>query len=429
MSFFSKAIFQIGAKYRNPTLWKHYNDLKTTEKYSLDELKNIQEHRLIELLKFAGNNSPYYKKIFTDLSITSEAITMDDFKKIPLISKNDLLKFNKQIHRESKFEKEFFCETSGTSGQVLTFLRNESWDSFNRASIMRGYSWYNVNPWDYNLYFWGYNTKKTKKIKIKLLDFLVNRYRIFDYNENSLLKLDKKLSKVKYIEGYSSMIYELALLMKDRNIESKGIGLVKGTSEKIYPHYQKAVKDAFGKKLISEYGAAESGIIAFECKEGNMHINMEGVYIETDENNEIIVTNLHSYSFPVIRYRLGDIIKLAPKEKKCACGMEHPIIEEVTGRVGKNIYGFLKKYPSLTFYYIFKNIFFDHGVQLNYQAHQEEVGKLDIWIKEGLTDKIKDLILTESEKYFGNDIKIRLLHKEDFRQQSGKLRDFITELE
>lgn len=428
MDIVFKQFFKAGASFRNPSLWKHFKALKRSESCSLLELKQLQEERLFQLLQFAAENSPYYKKLFTDLGMDGSSVSMEDFYRIPVISKTELLAQNKKIHREKKFEKEFFCETSGTSGQVLTFLRNESWDSFNRASIMRGYSWHGVFPWNFNLYFWGYNTKKSKRLKIRLFDFLVNRYRIFDYSEKKLLSLEKKIKRATYIEGYSSMIYELATLLEHKKMNVSKIRMVKGTSEKIYPHYQDTVKKVFGKKMISEYGAAESGIIAFECSKGNMHINMEGVYIETDENNEIIVTNLFSRSFPVIRYRLGDIVKLAPESKKCSCGLAHPIIEEISGRVGKNIYGYKKKYPSLTFYYIFKNIYFGHHIQLNYQAHQYQKGKLEIWLKEEITEKIRGLINREAEKYFGNDVHIELKQNNNFRVEAGKLRDFISEI-
>ena len=94
------------------------------------------------------------------------------------------------------------------------------------------------------------------------------------------------------------------------------IKMIKGTSEKYSINYQEEVKKAFGTKIVSEYGATESGVIAFECPEGNMHINMEGVLVEEIEN-EIVVTNLQMTSFPLIRYKLGDYIQLAPESKQC----------------------------------------------------------------------------------------------------------------
>src|SRR5690606_4032961 len=98
--------------------------------------------------------------------------------------------------------------------------------------------------------------------------------------------------------------------------------LVRGTSEKIFEKYQQEAVQAFGRRIVSEYGAAESGIIAFECAEGSMHVNMETCIVEV-ENGEILVTNLVSRSFPIIRYRLGDYIEL-DTHTKCLCGREHP---------------------------------------------------------------------------------------------------------
>jgi phenylacetate-CoA ligase len=61
--------------------------------------------------------------------------------------------------------------------------------------------------------------------------------------------------------------------------------MVMGASEKIYEGYQKEVVRAFGRKMVNEYGAAEAGMIAFECPEGKMHINMETNIVEKKAMN------------------------------------------------------------------------------------------------------------------------------------------------
>ena len=134
-----------------------------------------------------------------------------------------------------------------------------------------------------------------------------------------------------------------------------------------------------------------------------------------------------SYSFPIIRYKLGDVVELS--DEKCTCGRSHPIIKEVTGRVGKKIHGLSNKYPSLTLYYIFKNLYFDHNIKLNYQAHQNQVGKLDIWIKEELKESERNILLAECRKYFTNDINIEIFVRDNFRTTQGKLKDFISSIE
>lgn len=156
-----------------------------------------------------------------------------------------------------------------------------------------------------------------------------------------------------------------------------------------------------------------------------MHINMENVIVE-EENGEIIVTNLLSKSFPIIRYRLGDMIKLAPSGLKCKCGRSHPILLDVVGRVGKNVVGKQSIYPSLTFYYVFKNLAFN-GIELNYQAVQEEKGKIILRIEQDKQEYLTAL-QNELQKYFHGDIDFEIKWGEHLHSMNGKLKDFITSL-
>jgi phenylacetate-CoA ligase len=236
----------------------------------------------------------------------------------------------------------------------------------------------------------------------------------------------RKLPKVVYIEGYASMIYEMACLAADSKPAMPRLKMVKGTSEKIHPHYQDMSMKVFGRRMISEYGSGESGIIAFECPSGNMHLNMEGVFVETDAQQEIIVTNFRSLSFPVIRYKLGDTIRLRESGFRCPCGMAHPVVEEVIGRVGKVIRGRTGRYPSMTLYSMFKNLYFNQGLKLSYQVHQHEPGKLEIRVKEECTPEQADMIVAEAAKYFGSDIEAKVLPGSELRMHEGKMRDFVS---
>jgi phenylacetate-CoA ligase len=426
-----KRIWSIGARYRNPSVNKLYKELKETERYPLHQLEDLQYKKLKETLIFAEKYSTFYKRKFAEVAFNPETdfLSLSDIQKVPVVTKNDLLQHNKEIHTGFSFKKVFKAETSGTSGQVLKFDKDEYWDSFNRAAFMRGYSWYGVNPWDKNGYFWGYNINPKKRLKVRLQDFLQNRFRLFSYDEKNIRNFVKKLKSAKYLSGYSSMIYEVAKKINREkiNTEKFKLKMIKGTSEKIFESYQTEVKKAFGLKIISEYGAAESGIIAFECPYGNMHINMEGVFVE-EENGEIIVTNLVARSFPTIRYKLGDYITLKPKDFTCACGKQHPIVENVTGRVGNLIVGSQKTYPSLTFYYVFKNLAIEHGIELNYQAHQYEPGKLLVLIEQKINEKQLSLLVTEFEKYFKKDLIVEIKDTSVLHFKNGKLKDFISHI-
>lgn len=425
---FHKLIYRAGVRKRNPSLLPYLDFLMESDKWSIEQLSDYQLKKCKELLIFAQNHSPFYQKHFAECGFDpTQMQSLDELKRIPTIDKQVLLSKNAEIQSTFKFDRLFFSETSGTSGQVLKFYRNEEWDSYNRAAMFRGYKWYGVNPWDRNGYFWGYNIDKKQRFKTVILDELQNRFRIFSYDQESIRRFVKKLRGASYLEGYSSMIYEVAKIINRLNLNDDfHLKMVKGTSEKIYGTYQEEAKKAFGLKIISEYGSTESGLIAFECPEGgHMHINMENVIVE-EENGEIIVTNLLSKSFPIIRYRLGDMIKLAPSGLKCKCGRSHPILLDVVGRVGKNVVGKQSIYPSLTFYYVFKNLAFN-GIEFNYQAVQEEKGKIILRIEQDKQEYLTAL-QNELQKYFHGDIDFEIKWGEHLHSMNGKLKDFITSL-
>ncbi|MDO9594368.1 MAG: phenylacetate--CoA ligase family protein [Lutibacter sp.] len=424
-----KRIYKIGERLRNPSIATWLPFLKASETWSLDSLEAYQLKKLQELVGVAYANSAHYKNIFDALGLKpSDIQSLEDLKKLPIISKKELLNDNKEIHSNLQFKKHFQANTSGTSGESLKFKREESADSFNRASIYRGYSWYNVKPWELNGYFWGYNFSEMAMLKIRILDSLQNRFRIFNYRKESIDFFVRKLKNAKYLHGYASMVYETAKIINSQNLEKPAnLKMVKGTSEKIFESYQDEIQKAFGQRMISEYGAAETGIIAYECPKGKMHLNMEGVIVE-EIDHEIVVTNLQMHAFPIIRYRLGDYIRLAPKTATCECGMQHTIIEEVTGRIGQMVYGKNNTYPSLYFYYIFKNLASKQSLLLTYQVVQNEKGKLNFLIEQHLDSAQLLHLENEIAVYFKEDMEFTIEHSQNIAAQNKKLKSFISNI-
>ncbi len=426
-----KIIYNIGERLRNPSLQGIFNELKASDFASREELERLQLNKLKALVTHAYKHSTFYKKLLDDLHMTPDSIkTLEDLKRLPILTKKDLVDHNKSMHTTDsfKFKKLYNVLTSGSTGVPLTFKRDEYADSFNRASIKRGYSWYGVQVWERNLYFWGYDFDKMRALKVRFQDFLLNRFRLFNYKERDIESLIHKLKKVSYISGYSSIIYRLAKLInaKDLNLTFNRLKMVKGTSEKIYDSYINEVQKAFGKKMICEYGSVESGIIAFECPHGKIHINMEGVIVEEDQG-EIIMTNLAMKSFPIIRYRLGDYIVLADADEVCSCGRQHRILHEITGRIGREVYGVSQVYPSMSFLHLFKNLNKEHQLTLTYQVIQPEKGKLIFNVEETLTAEQYNLLEQEIIKYFKDDMSFEIHHTESLNKNArGKLKSYIS---
>jgi phenylacetate-CoA ligase len=352
-------------------------------------------------------------------------MSLEDLKKIPVLTKAELKANANDIRNEPKGEELIKAETSGTTGDVFLFNKNIHWDASFRAAQYRGYSWYSVEPWDKSLYFWGFKKAFRDKLKIRVLDFLLNRYRFFDYTNDEFERAAKRIRESTYIAGYSSSIHMMAEYFKKKGYKFDNIKMVKGTAEKVYDSYHKSVKEVFGKKITSEYGSAEAGVIAYECPHGNMHIVMENVIIE-EIDNKIIVTNLWAYSLPFIRFELGDYVVL-DNDTKCACGRSHKIIKEVTGRIGRKIYGKEGVYSTININHTFKNLSFKHNIELAYSAKQYEKGKMvfELIRDDNIDEEVaKEKLISSAYEYFKDDLDVEVKFVSHAEGKNKKQKDF-----
>jgi phenylacetate-CoA ligase len=426
----AKLIYRAGVVFRNPLIPQRLTALLETQQWNRDRLHDQQLKKLRSLVRHAYASCSHYRAKFDRIGVSPETIvSLECLKRLPSITKEELIANREGIQTAADSERLFYSETSGSTGKPLVFYRNQDWDAWHRASVFRGYSWYGVKPWERNGYMWGYNFSLKRAIKTRMLDAVQNRFRLFSYKNEEIDRFISKLGSATYLSGYSSMIYEVAKRINASNRAGSfpRLKMIKGTSEKIFDKYRDEIKAAFGIPIISEYGAAEAGIIAFECPSGSMHVNMETAIIE-EENNEILVTNLVSRSFPIIRYKLGDYIRI-DRESLCACGMQHEIVREVLGRVGKVIYGMTNQYPSLTLYYVFKNLAMEHGIIMNYQAAQSQKGQLTLRIEGHLSQQHRQALMKEIVKYFSADLTVHIKDGEELHTRKGKKTDFISELD
>ncbi|MDF1517727.1 MAG: phenylacetate--CoA ligase family protein, partial [Lutibacter sp.] len=113
---------------------------------------------------------------------------------------------------------------------------------------------------------------------------------------------------------------------------------------------------------------------------------------------------------------------------KCECGLQHLILEEVTGRIGQTVYGKNNTYPSLYFYYIFKNLATKQGLLLTYQVVQEEKGKLIFLIEQPLDSRQLISLKNEIAVYFKDDMEFTIDHTQSITAPDKKLKSFISNI-
>lgn len=304
------------------------------------EFSNLQ--KIKELVFFCEQYVPYYQNLFKNLGITTENIkSYKDFKNIPILTK-DVFRNNYDdfIPINIKYGKYGYTETSGSTGESTKFhisdVARERW----YAAKLYGRLVHGVKPGDPILWIWGRKMKQRSFFIKWIKENIENEFRVsaFDINDKSAMQIAHLIhsKKIKSIYGYSSAIYEFAKILNEKKI-SLFVSKIFVTSEAIYNYQKELICKVFNCSIVNEYGAAEMGILSFECDQGNNHLVEQNNYLEleTFENNKnlskIIVTDLYNYAMPLLRYDSGDLTEGYIKHE-CKCGRKTKILKNVFGR-------------------------------------------------------------------------------------------------
>lgn len=171
-----------------------------------------------------------------------------------------------------------------------------------------------------------------------------------------------------------------------------------------------------GVSVRSTYSAQEVGPIGFECEHipGNYHVATSNVIVEVDCEQSyplgpnrvgpVLVTHLHSYATPFIRYDIGDLASLA---SECACGHLGPTLSNVCGR-GKNL---LKhRDGTVSPFYLGAALIAKLPEFAEYRIRQTEIGKLVVEIggRTNLNTNDQNTILDLVKKQAGNEFQVEL---------------------
>ncbi len=416
---------------------------------SLDasELRRYQWVKIKDLLQHAVTHSLYYRKQFEALGITLEDIKdYQDFEKIPPISKNILKKRRQEFIATDGSFRLFEAKTSGSTGVPLKIYKDRRGLASTYAAMYQGHRWWGLDIGEKETRLWNIPLKFSGKLVAYFKDTILNRFRQRnpEVSNKTFLNFYDQLRKKRpvYLMGYPSYIYSFSRWLKKRGLDGRclNLKLIKYTAESLHEERRKEIEDTFGCPCISEYGCAETGVISFECPERNQHIMAGSVYVElkkadifSEENPyyEVIVTNLYSHSFPIIRYRTGDIV--FPSEITCSCGCGFPTISKVIGRSHDIIIAQDgKKYHSSILGQACKWLISQGVAPDGIRFVQREVGEIEaLFVDNGKKFQhkyrlIKDVI----DKAFHGNIYLNLVPVSKIeRDQSGKFRYFMSLLE
>jgi phenylacetate-CoA ligase len=172
--------------------------------------------------------------------------------------------------------------------------------------------------------------------------------------------------------------------------------------------------------------------LASQCPENNYHVspnlllevlNSDGKPCKANEIGELVITDLHNFASPIIRYAIGDCAMVG---EKCSCGRTLPTLKKIMGR-NRNMAVYpdgSRRWPRVGF-----NLYRDVAPIVQYQLIQHDIRQIEVRLvsestltpqqENQLTEIIQNALqypFTLHFSYFENNIP---------RGKGGKFEEFI----
>ena len=240
-----------------------------------------------------------------------------------------------------------------------------------------------------------------------------------------------------YLLTYPSSVRELVLHSETASIRFPSLRQIRTIGEALSPDVRNLCKRVWGLEIADLYSTQEIGYLAFQCPEKSAyHVQSETVLLEVLDRNEkactqgevgqVVVTSLHNFAMPLIRYAVGD---LAAVGEACACGRGLPVLKQILGRVRNMLV-----YPDGQKYQLRTSTIWEDGalgiLQLQIVQHALDDIEIKLVTQRPLTISEEDLVRRRFVDCCGHAFPTRLTYCDEIpRGPSGKFEDFRSEVE
>lgn len=318
------------------------------ETMSREQIEALQLERLQATVKHCMN-STFYKKRFEEAGLKPEDIkTLDDLRKIPFTTKQDLretypfgmasVPLRKCVRLHS---------SSGTTGNPTVILHTQK-DIDEWANAVARCLWMvGLRPDDVFQNSSGYGMF-TGGLGFQYGAERLGALTIPAAAGNSLRQIkfikDFGTTAIHAVPSYVTRLYEV--------MQSEGVDPRRDTKLKVLaigaePHSEeqrKRIENMLGVKAYNSFGMSEmcGPGVGFECKEQNGLHFWEDYYIveivdpvtlepvPDGEIGELVLTTLNREAMPLLRYRTRDLTRVLGRT--CPCGRNHVRLDRMRGR-------------------------------------------------------------------------------------------------
>ena len=319
------------------------------EHWSHAQWQEWTANRLEFVLDRAATMVPFYREMWSERRRRGDRSSWSQLENWPILSKQTLRASAASFVADDCDRSSMVHDhTSGTTGTSLSiWLARETVQQWYALFEARWRRWYGVSRHDRWAIvggqlvtpvahdrppFWVWNAGMNQ--------LYMSSYHLSPRHVGSCLDALVKY-RVRYILGYSSSLYSLALGALDQGRTDVRLEVAITNAEPLLAHQRQAIESAFGCPVRETYGMGEAVTAASECEARSLHLWPEAGVVEVFNGDEscapgavgdLVCTGLLNHDMPLIRYRVGDAGRLSTDTGNCACGRSLPRLHSLEGR-------------------------------------------------------------------------------------------------
>jgi phenylacetate-CoA ligase len=329
-----------------------FREIDRTQWLPPEQIAKIQVAKAKRLVAFAKKRVPMYRNLYSNDTVIE---SIADFRSLPKTSRKDFADCDTSYRTAEKLpigQQMLFSETtSGTTGDVVTINRTNLLEAWRHACIIREFDWWNIDPngtcavirMPANRQGTGWNEEINGTIvnNWSREGFELLFGKATGYHMDASAKpeqIAKSIMRLQpdYIQATGTLLLSIAEYLSD--YRPKALLTI---GENLYSSMKASLIECFHAPVFDIYAAVETNRTAASCPGSERyHVHDENVIVEIlrddgsicgpGEVGNVVVTSLHNYSTPVIRYDIGDLAEVP--RSPCPCGRGLTTIESFQGR-------------------------------------------------------------------------------------------------
>jgi phenylacetate-CoA ligase len=306
-----------------------------------------QFEQLRVLVDHARAQAPFYRDHMRRAQIFSlGGLTPASFARWPLLSRRDVLAAGAALLARTMPSAHggiIWNATTGSTGQPVRVANSALGALFQDALVMRSHFWYGL---DLSLKFAAIRSGTDEAAGA---DWGPALRGTFETGPSVLLGLSEDLGaqfewlcreSPAYLLSRGHTLHALIHESRARGARPEGIKALLSFADRPPDDLRMLAREVWGAPVFDTYSAGEFGVLALQCPDHeHLHAQSEHVLLEIlredgsacapGEIGRVVVTDLHNFAMPLIRYVIGDYAEVG---EPCPCGRGLPVIRRIAGR-------------------------------------------------------------------------------------------------